>query len=178
MLARTQPQKHIPTIESSLPKPTAAAKAPSAKPIQFTKKTKFHLTTTQTSVPLPTTFASKDMTISLFKSLHKLDKTGKPAVQPAPVAGETYPYRYYKITLRRGLRGIEKGVKKCVDALGLKGRHETVWKAVNPHNAGLILKIRELITVELANELPQDLGRLRAVKGYVKAGCGLANISA
>ncbi|KAI8840395.1 hypothetical protein BJ741DRAFT_706279 [Chytriomyces cf. hyalinus JEL632] len=178
MLARTQPEKSTASVETPISKPTTATKAPFAKPIKFTKKTKFHLTTTQTAVPLPTTFASKDMTIPLFKSLHKLDRTGKPAVQPAPIAGEAYPFRYYKITLRRGLRGIEKSVKKCVDALGLKGRHETVWKSVNPHNAGLILKIRELITVELANELPQDLGRPRAVKGYVKAGCGLPIISA
>ncbi|KAI9352677.1 hypothetical protein BDR26DRAFT_849676 [Obelidium mucronatum] len=83
------------------------------------------------------------MTPAIYRNLFKLSPTGKPYADPTPLPiSETnkYPFKYYQISLRRGLYGIEKDVKKCVNALGLHGRHEVVWRAVNPHNAGLILK--------------------------------------
>ncbi|KAJ3285104.1 hypothetical protein HDU79_007595 [Rhizoclosmatium sp. JEL0117] len=137
------------------------------------------LASTQAAVPLPTTFAHPSLTPASFKALFNLSPTGKPAVEatPLPPAENKYPFRFYQITLRRGLYGIEKDVKKCVDALGLHGRHQVVWRAVNPHNAGLILKVRELVTVELVNEVPDVSRRPRAVKGYTKVGTALAGAS-
>ncbi|KAI8613962.1 hypothetical protein BC830DRAFT_1129725 [Chytriomyces sp. MP71] len=158
------------------PKPAAQApsvSAPAASIPSNPSNLKHHLTSTQTAVPLPTTFASPSDSIASHRAAHALNKIGQPLFEPAPLpasAGSAYPYRYYKITLRRGLRGIDADTRKCVLSLGLHGRHEVVWRPVCPQTAGLVLKVRELVTVELANELPQETRRPRAVKGYNKIG--------
>ncbi|KAJ3029326.1 UNVERIFIED_CONTAM: hypothetical protein HDU68_012481 [Siphonaria sp. JEL0065] len=187
---------HAPPTKDMLAKANAVREAPAIKPSAVTppsiktstpqqstnksnkiNKVKHHLTTTQTAIPLPTTFAHPDMTTAAFRSLFKLSPTGKPIADATPLKkGESaFPYRFYQITLRRGLYGIEKDTKKCVNALGLHGRHEVVWRPVNANNAGLILKIRELVTVELVNEIPDIQSRPRAVKGYTKVGTALLN---
>ncbi|KAJ3065537.1 hypothetical protein HDU98_011117 [Podochytrium sp. JEL0797] len=167
----------------SLPaRPTPATTTPKhVKTRPSSPLLKHHLTTTQTAVPLPTTFAHPQMTTKTFQSLFALSPTGLPlsAAAPLPVSAQNpYPYKYYQVTLRRGLYGIDKDVKKCVDALGLKGRHEVVWRPVGPHVAGLILKVRELVTVELVNEVPSGTKRQGAVKGYAKVGSALLSASA
>jgi ribosomal protein L30 len=82
-----------------------------------------------------------------------------------PAKSGKYPFAFYQITLRRGLIGINAPIKHVVHSLGLSRRHETVWRRVSPKTAGQILRVKELVTVELVNEIPQ---RVETEKGYNK----------
>ena len=44
--------------------------------------------------------------------------------------------------------------RKYVQLAGLARRYRVSWKPVTPFNAALILKIKELVTVRLVNEIP------------------------
>ncbi|KAI8913485.1 hypothetical protein EDD86DRAFT_180245, partial [Gorgonomyces haynaldii] len=55
---------------------------------------------------------------------------------------------YYQITLKKGIIGLNKHTKKVVEALGLR-RHQVIWRLVSPRSAGQVLKIKELVDVQL-----------------------------
>ncbi|KAI9208086.1 uncharacterized protein BJ171DRAFT_490210 [Polychytrium aggregatum] len=78
-----------------------------------------------------------------------------------------YNYKYYQVSLERGLIGLSKKTRDFVRALGLRHRHHVVWLRVGPRSAGAILKIRELLKVDLVNEIPK---RVKAPSGYKKLG--------
>ncbi|KAJ3115585.1 hypothetical protein HK100_001296 [Physocladia obscura] len=68
-------------------------------------KTRFHLTTTQTALPLPTTFAAG---VTLATHARPVDAPPlPPAAHAAHAAHAAYPYRFYQLTLRRGLFGLD-----------------------------------------------------------------------
>lgn len=114
--------------------------------LSLPKQPKRSLTEVQTARPLPITFKEGE-TAKTFKT--------KPLVcEPLPKGEYHFPYRYYEICLRRGLIGIPKDIKHIVQSIGLTKRHQVVWRLVSPKSAGQILKIKELVTVRLVNELP------------------------
>lgn len=61
---------------------------------------------------------------------------------------------FFKVTLKRSLIGLPEKTKLSAEALGVgyKRTGRTVYKRINPSNAGLILKLKELVDVEVVNE--------------------------
>ncbi|KAJ3325558.1 hypothetical protein HDV06_003328 [Boothiomyces sp. JEL0866] len=119
------------------------------------KGPKRHLTDVQVR-PLPTTFAEGE-SFADFKN--------KPLKCEPLTDGYHYPYRYYEITLRRGVIGLPEATRKIVSALGFQKRHQVVWRLVSPKSAGQILKIKELVHVRLVNEIPV---KISPPSGYKK----------
>lgn len=103
---------------------------------------KWHITDIEQK-PVPTVLPA-GMTLEQFKTI----------TRPPPITDYHFPYRYYQITLRRGLIGITSDLKHVVQSLGLHRRHQVVWRMVSPRSAGQILRIKELVHVRLVNELP------------------------
>jgi len=64
-----------------------------------------------------------------------------------------YPFKYYEITLLRSTIGLPKSTRERVKALGLHKKGKTVYREVNPKSAGQILLLRELLRVNLVNEI-------------------------
>lgn len=60
---------------------------------------------------------------------------------------------YYKITLVRSLIGTPKATRAIVKTLGLGKRGSTVYRRVTPAIAGSILKVKELVDVELSETM-------------------------
>jgi ribosomal protein L30/L7E len=143
----TEEVLNAPILKKPLYASYPSRKYPSVKErLSFPKPhiSKRHLTDVETARPLPTTFAP-GQTLKDFKT--------KPLI-PDTKASYHYPYRYYEITLRRGLIGIPKKIKHIVQSIGLHQRHQVVWRLVSPRSAGQILKIKELVHVRLVNEIP------------------------
>jgi ribosomal protein L30 len=75
---------------------------------------------------------------------------------------------YYKITLKRSSIGLPKDVRAASKTLGLVRLQQTSYKPVNASNAGLILKIKELVQVELVDKIPtkQELDVKKPARGF------------
>ncbi|KAJ3038876.1 39S ribosomal protein L33, mitochondrial, partial [Rhizophlyctis rosea] len=117
----------------------------------------------ETALPLPLSY-----------KLHGVPQP-RPLVPPTKIEStpeNPFPYKYYEIALRRGLIGLPEKTRKYVEMAGLRKRYMVVWKPVTPENAGLILRIKELVTVRLVNEIPEKPER---PKGFVKVGSVGAN---
>lgn len=55
---------------------------------------------------------------------------------------------FFRITLHRSAIGLPERTRGVLAALGLHRRSQTVFHAVNPNSAGMILKVKELVKVE------------------------------
>ncbi|GAA5816124.1 hypothetical protein MFLAVUS_009647 [Mucor flavus] len=79
---------------------------------------------------------------------------------------------YYKITLKRSSIGLPKDIKAASKTLGLVRLHQTSYKPVNASNAGLILKLKELVQVEVVDHIPtkEELAALKPSRGYTVVG--------
>jgi large subunit ribosomal protein L30 len=60
---------------------------------------------------------------------------------------------YWKVTLIRSGIGLSKRRNDTLVALGLRKRFRTVYKQINPQIAGLLLRVKELIKLELVDEV-------------------------
>ncbi|KAI9276624.1 hypothetical protein BY458DRAFT_433449 [Sporodiniella umbellata] len=80
--------------------------------------------------------------------------------------------QYYKITLKRSAIGLPEDIRGASKTLGLFRLHQTTYKPVNAGNAGLILKLKELVKVELLDSLPTnaELSANRPARGYSVVG--------
>ncbi|KAH8102875.1 hypothetical protein BXZ70DRAFT_756126 [Cristinia sonorae] len=58
------------------------------------------------------------------------------------------PKTHYKITLQRSAIALPSRVKATLESLGIHRRLQTVYHEHNPINAGKILRVKELVTVE------------------------------
>eukprot|EP00842_Homolaphlyctis_polyrhiza_P005264 jgi/Hompol1/5739/HPOL_004661-RA len=116
--------------------------------------------------PLPTTFAPGE-TEAMYRT-----RPDRPSTKLDPSEYHGYPYRFYEVTLRRGLFGLPRTQRKIVESFGLTQRHQVVWRHVGPRSAGQILKIKELVHVRLTNEIP---AKDPLPKGYVKKGSMIAS---
>jgi large subunit ribosomal protein L30 len=82
---------------------------------------------------------------------------------------------YWKVTLTRSGIGLPKNRVDTLVALGLRKRFRTVYKPVNPQIAGLLLRVKELVRVELVEDTEtQEImkERRRPEKGYVVESAG------
>ena len=55
---------------------------------------------------------------------------------------------YFRITLQRSAIGLPQRTRGVLSALGLHRRMQTVFHPVEPHFAGMVLKVKELVTVQ------------------------------
>jgi len=77
---------------------------------------------------------------------------------------------YWKVTLMRSGIGLAKRRNDTLVALGLRKRFRTVYKPVNPQTAGLLLRVKELIRLELVDDVEtkeQQKEKRKPQKGYV-----------
>ena len=64
---------------------------------------------------------------------------------------------YFRITLHRSAIGLPATTRGALRALGLKKRNQVVFHPVEPHFAGMIMKVKELVRVEeVARKLSRD----------------------
>jgi large subunit ribosomal protein L30 len=59
---------------------------------------------------------------------------------------------FWKVTLMRSGIGLPKRRNDTLTALGLRKRFRTVYKPVNPQITGLLLRVKELVKVDLVSE--------------------------
>ncbi|KAH8159542.1 hypothetical protein CIB48_g8703 [Xylaria polymorpha] len=55
---------------------------------------------------------------------------------------------YFRITLHRSGIGLPRRTRGVLAALGLRKRCQTVFQPVTPDSAGMIMKVKELVTVQ------------------------------
>lgn len=79
---------------------------------------------------------------------------------------------YYKITLKRSAIGLPQDIRAASKTLGLFRLHQTSYKPVNASTAGLILKLKELVQVELVDHIPtkEEVAALKPARGYTVVG--------
>lgn len=109
-------------------------------------------TSTSTSF-IPVRFHSQPFTSST--SINQQQQSDQ--VQPSqPEISE----KYYAITLKRSLIGVEKKRKELAQTLGFKRRQQTIIRPVNGAVAGMILRLKELVEVKLLNSDEELVGFL------------------
>lgn len=79
---------------------------------------------------------------------------------------------YYKVTLKRSAIGLPQDIRAASKTLGLVRLHQTSYKPVNASNAGLILKLKELVKVEVVDHIPttEELKAAKPPRGYTVVG--------
>lgn len=70
---------------------------------------------------------------------------------------------FYKITQLRSTIGLPPIIRKNIQALGLKRRNHIIYQKVSPSTAHRLIKVKELVKVELVDEAktPQQLAAER-----------------
>lgn len=58
---------------------------------------------------------------------------------------------FYRITLKRSTIGLPQQFKTTVQRLGLRKTGSVIYQKVSPYSAGQILKIKELVDVEIVD---------------------------
>ncbi|KAI8979371.1 hypothetical protein BDF20DRAFT_869142 [Mycotypha africana] len=86
--------------------------------------------------------------------------------------GSAVAENYYKITLKRSTIGTPSDFRAATKTLGLFRLHQTTYRPVNATNAGLILKLKELVNVEIVDRIPDksELAAKKPPKGYTVVG--------
>jgi large subunit ribosomal protein L30 len=79
-----------------------------------------------------------------------------------------YPYTYYRVEFIRSLIGLSKSIKLVAKSIGYLRTHQVIYLRVNNKNAGKLLKLKELIRIQLVNHVPME--KQKAVLGYTVAG--------
>lgn len=76
---------------------------------------------------------------------------------------------YYRIQLYRSYIGLSKSIASTCQALGLSKTGRVVYKKVSPQIAGQVVKIKELVKVDLVESLQaqeQELLSRKSDPGY------------
>lgn len=76
---------------------------------------------------------------------------------------------YYRIHLYRSFIGLPQTTRLTCQALGLSKRGKVVYKKVSPEIAGQVLKIKELVKVNLVEDLKireLELASRKSAPGY------------
>jgi large subunit ribosomal protein L30 len=77
---------------------------------------------------------------------------------------------FWKVTLMRSGVGLSKRRNDTLAALGLKKRYRAVFMPVNPQVTGLLLRVKELIKLELVDKIEtkeEMKANKKPPKGYV-----------
>lgn len=81
----------------------------------------------------------------------------------ASAAANTAKGMFYKITQLRSTIGLPPIVRKNIQALGLRKRNHIIYQKVSPSTAHRLVKVKEIVKVELVDEpkTPQQLAAER-----------------
>lgn len=75
---------------------------------------------------------------------------------------------YFAITQKRSTIGLPQNPRKVMEALGLRKIGHTVYHSQTPYIVGMIIKVKELLSVKMINRIPSLEERSkRAENGYV-----------
>lgn len=71
---------------------------------------------------------------------------------------------FYRIRATRSAIGMPKTIRETLESMGLTKRGRVVYLRVSPGSAGQILKVKELVNVQLVNNAlsTEEERRLRA----------------
>lgn len=70
---------------------------------------------------------------------------------------------FFKITQVKSAISMPQKKKDTLLRLGLHKRHQTVYQKITPQQAGMIAAVKELVSVELAEE-PQTKQQMREAR--------------
>jgi ribosomal protein L30 len=73
--------------------------------------------------------------------------------------------KFFKVKLFRGFIGLPEKHREWAKNLGLRKRGETVYVPVRAETVGSILKLKELLKVDLVDEIPKAINPTYP-KGY------------
>ncbi len=65
--------------------------------------------------------------------------------------------KFFKVKLCRGFIGLPKVYKEWAKTLGLRKRGQTNYVPVMPETMGAIIKLKELLKVDLADDKPEHI---------------------
>lgn len=88
----------------------------------------------------------------------------------------TQSSKFFKVKLYRGLIGLPDDYKEWAKNLGLRKRGQTAYVPVRAETMGSILKLKELLKVELADEIPKNINPVYP-KGYEVVGSYLNKLN-
>nr|CAG8474297.1 2569_t:CDS:2 [Entrophospora candida] len=75
---------------------------------------------------------------------------------------------YFAITQKRSTIGLPQTSHRVMEALGLRKIGHTVYHSQTPYIVGMIIKVKELLSVRMINRIPSLEERSkRAESGYV-----------
>lgn len=83
-----------------------------------------------------------------LRSLTTAASVSTPEALSSAHSDETSDLTHYRITLVRSAIALPKRSKATLVSLGIHRRMQTVYHPHNPINAGKILRVKELVTVE------------------------------
>lgn len=75
-------------------------------------------------------------------------------VEEAARAAQQNAGKWFRVTLKRGLIGIDWRTKRCAQALGLRRVGQRVYRKVTPMVLGNIFRIKELVHITITHGLP------------------------
>jgi ribosomal protein L30/L7E len=78
--------------------------------------------------------------------------------------------KWFRITLKRSLIGIDWRTRRCAEALKLRRVGQTVYKKVDPCILGNIFKLKELVAIAIKKGLPPKNAPGRFPSGYAVIG--------
>jgi ribosomal protein L30/L7E len=78
----------------------------------------------------------------------------KSAVQEAHQVAQQNAGKWFRVTLKKSLIGLDWRLKRCAEALGLRRVGQHVYKPVDANQLGNIVKLKELVRVEIKKGLP------------------------
>jgi ribosomal protein L30 len=90
-----------------------------------------------------------------IKSPSIQDLNQKPCTSPSPQIKASSQPLMYQITLMRSYIGLPKQTRDIIQTLGLKNRRQVVYKPIDAAMAGMILKLKEIVKVDLVSEIPK-----------------------
>lgn len=76
------------------------------------------------------------------------------AAQEARRLAQANAGKWFKVTLKRSLIGMDWRLKRTATVLGLRRVGQQVYKPVDGANLGNIVKLKELVKVEIKKGLP------------------------
>lgn len=88
----------------------------------------------------------------MLTSLRSRLSTLAPAAIATPSASASA--RFFKIKLCRGFIGLPERYREWAKTLGLRKRGQTSYVPVQPETMGAIIKMKELLKVDLVSERP------------------------
>lgn len=101
--------------------------------------------------------------MTIFRHLVRFYSVGE-AASSITAASETTG-KYFKVKLYRGFIGLPEVYRKWASTLGLRKRGQTAYVPIMPVTMGAIIRLKELLKVDIVEEKPASINPVYP-KGY------------